>query len=419
MCIRDRFEATELCVDSLREGREVRVQGLLGGSRGLFISRVLDRWGRAIVVVPTEEELDCLVDDIGFFSGNERVIPMAVDPYGLQEPEREALRALLRFLEGEKAAIITTPEGLLLKVPSKEVLEALKLSLRVHQVIDRNWLIERLVELGYERVPMVETPGEMSVRGAILDLFPPERADPLRIEFFDNTIESIRTFDPHTQRSTAKLEHVVLWPAKLEGPNPLAREFADHLIVVEPEEVFERLKDFEPNPLFCAYGEIEGFLRDSPKVLLDGLWAESEGIRVEVQGHQGLREEVRAKGLKVLTFRIRDWFSRGHEVNIVISAEQQATRFSEILESYGIRGSPAGPKRGTVVGLSVGSLCRGFVLKKEGVVYLTETEIFGRKPRPSLRPKRGKLLDFDELKPGDYVVHVDYGIGIFLSLIHI
>ena len=392
------------------------MQGLLGGSRGLFISRVLDRWGRAIVVVPTEEELDHLVDDIGFFSGSERAIPMAVDPYGLQEPEREALRALLRFLEGEKAAIVTTPEGLLLKVPSREALQALKLSLRVTETIDRNWLIERLVELGYERVPMVETPGEMSVRGAILDLFPPERTDPLRIEFFDNTIESIRTFDPHTQRSTAKLEHVVLWPAKLEGPNPLAREFADLLIVVEPEEVFERLKDFEPNPLFCAYGEIEGLLRDSPKVLLDGLLAEPERIRVEVQGHQGLREEVRAKGLKVLAFRIRDWFSRGHEVNIVTSAGQQATRFMEILEAYGLKSSNVGPKRGMAVGLLVGSLSRGFVLKKEGIVYLTETEIFGRRPKPSPRPRRIKPLDFDELKPGDYVVHVDYGIGIFRGL---
>lgn len=406
------LEAVEICASHLREGKDVSLSGLHGGAKGLLLAHLIASFP-LLVVVPSEEAAEELALDITFFSRQRRAMSMLPDPYGLEDPRMEVLKALSSFTRGETAAIVTTPEGLLVRVPPKGEISALQVELRVGFHVDRTQLLSKLIDLGYERVPMVETRGEVSARGAIIDVFPPEAENPIRIEVFEDRVESIRTFDPITQRSLEKLEETKIGPARLEAHRPILEELPLPLVLVEPDEVMDRLRDGEPNPLCSSYPEVEPILRQRPKVSLNGLL--SEGIPVEAVAHHGLREEVRAKGFKALTYYLRDWLWGGYEVHIVVSSIQQAQRLQEILEAYGLKGNLGEPKRGQWVGILVGELSQGFLLRKERLVYLTEEEIFGRRPR-AVKPRREKAPEVEELRPGDYVVHVDYGIGIFRGL---
>ena len=418
----------EVCLQSLLRGDDFVLHGTGGGVRGLLLAELLSKGrGKILVVVPTEEAGEELVQDLRFFLPQGKVGVFFTDPYDLAFPGSRDLEILSPLARGTLEGVVTTPEGLARRLPSPETIRNLELRLKVGERRDRDELIEALVKMGYERGRVVESKGEMSVRGAILDLFPPDRDRPLRVEFFDEEICSLRTFDPLTQRSTGDLEEAIIAPARLEGDATLFDHLPSaQLVVVEPEEVEERLRSClerlreEIKALFHPPFAILEALKGRPKLLLEGVIRDGDGLRIEASLHHGLREEVKAKGLKALAFRLRDWLQRDYEIYIVTSNPHQAQRLAELLEDYGFRTSRGRAVKGRVIGVLEGDLSRGFILPKEGVVYLTEEEIFGQRGR--LRPPRKErpaLYNFEDLKPGDFVVHVDYGIGLYRGLVRL
>ena len=141
-------------------------------------------------------------------------------------------------------------------------------------------------------------------------------------------------------------------------------------------------------------------------------------MKVEAFLHHGLREEVKAKGFKALVSRFKDWLGKGWEVELVASNRHQAQRLVELLEDYGVKAALGHGERGRHVMVREGDLSRGFLLPREGLVFLTEEEIFGQKARAGPTPKQPPAFyNFEDLKPGDFVVHVDYGIGLYKGLV--
>ena len=201
----------------------VRLLGLRGGSRALVAAELIRAQAKRPVLVLTAHSraADALVEDLrvalGEQEGESRVCAFPRHdtlPYERFSPQPFVTAArmaiLYSLLEAEdvsrEAPIVVSPwSALLARVPSRKQVRTHTLQLEVGQTIERDLLIEKLTTAGYSRVAIVEDPGEFAVRGGIIDLYPPHRTLPCRVEFFDDEIESLRDFDPASQRSPGQV----------------------------------------------------------------------------------------------------------------------------------------------------------------------------------------------------------------------
>ncbi len=204
--------------------------GLRGGARGYLLSLIAQRSGRPILIIaPTAREAESLFFDLAFFLGEERSLsPLEkrlhlfpsweILPFEKLSPHPEnvaaRLEGLYHLVEGRSPLLVSTPPALMQRVLPKEVLKQSYRYLVAGAEMDREALLEHLAAWGFQNVPMVEERGDFSVRGAIVDIFPPAYSWPLRLEFFSDRLESIRDFDPATQRSQGSHQELLLLPVK-------------------------------------------------------------------------------------------------------------------------------------------------------------------------------------------------------------
>lgn len=212
----------------------VRLGGLRGSSRAFVAAKLIQEHGPrpVLVVSPTSKTSEALFENLQTALGTRvsearlRSFPRHDTlPFERFSPQpfvvTQRMSVLYLWLRSanahhqEVSPIVVTPwTALCLRVPARELVRSYTVHLEVGQRSDRDVLIERLLAAGYARMPLVEERGEMAVRGGILDLFPPQAARPVRIEFFGDEIESIREFDPTSQRSHATLSSVACAPAR-------------------------------------------------------------------------------------------------------------------------------------------------------------------------------------------------------------
>ncbi|HWP22600.1 MAG TPA: transcription-repair coupling factor, partial [Candidatus Binatia bacterium] len=207
-----------------------RVQGLQGGARAYVLSLAATVAKRPLVVIAAGAgEAEKLHEDLSFFLGEQSAgVPLAkrlhrlpaweVLPFENLSPHPDdvagRLQALYKLIEDPAPILIATPAALMQKVVSREDLKQSYLYLVAGQELSRDALLEHLVGWGFQNVPLVEERGDFSARGGIVDLFSPGYARPIRLEFDGDRIESIREFNPSTQRSERAHEEMLLLPMK-------------------------------------------------------------------------------------------------------------------------------------------------------------------------------------------------------------
>lgn len=217
-------------VGALAQGqRAVGAAGLAGASRARLVSRLVREGRRPVVVVtPDEASADAFARDLRFFLGPDaspteprllRVPANDVGPYDDLSPERTLVQSRLgaQFhlsMGADVDAVVLSAASLLRRVLPPRVLDAKSSLLQVDRDAPIDDLARTLTQAGYENVPLVEDPGTFAVRGGILDVFSPLYPHPARLEFFGDTIESIRFFDPDTQRTTGKVTELSICPAR-------------------------------------------------------------------------------------------------------------------------------------------------------------------------------------------------------------
>ena len=228
----------EQLVSRLKAGeRTVDVAGLHGAARGLVVRQLLAQaLGPVVAVAPDDDAADALECDLRFFlqgklgpADRPAILRFQIDsilPYDDFSPDRELELGRLRTLfllaqlglgsklSAAPAVLITTARGLLRKVIPRSVMDAAAELLGKGSAIDRDELATRLIRLGYARVPLVEDPGTFAVRGGVIDVFSPVYAQPARLELFGDEVESLRLFDPETQRTVTELGELYLSPAR-------------------------------------------------------------------------------------------------------------------------------------------------------------------------------------------------------------
>jgi transcription-repair coupling factor (superfamily II helicase) len=223
-------EAVQRTLPALRApqpGSRVRVAGLRSAARAFFLARcLLQAPAPTLCVLPSQDAAEAFADDLRFFLGGEQgagrrvhVYPMwDAPPFEGLSPSNEILAAqfegLYYLLSTENPILVTPVEALVQRVFPQEELMAATWSLKTGCDKALSDLVGHLVQWGYRRVPLVEEKGEVGVRGGIVDLFPPLAAQPLRVEFFGDTIESIRAFDPSSQRSLGQIDEATILPMR-------------------------------------------------------------------------------------------------------------------------------------------------------------------------------------------------------------
>ncbi len=231
-------------------GGHADVTGLIGAARGRLLAELLapdEGRARAVLAVAADEdEADQLARDAAFFAGAEAVLRIpsdAVLPYDDLSPDRgvelERLSALSRLhLAPERTPIVVvSARGLARRQLPRRVFESGSDLLGPGVEIAREALAEKLVLLGFSRVPLVEDAGTFAVRGGIVDLWSPADAAPVRLEFFGDEVESCRAFDPQTQRSEGDVAEVLLCPAREALFTPEGKEAAKATIRDAAERV--------------------------------------------------------------------------------------------------------------------------------------------------------------------------------------
>ncbi|MFL5391779.1 MAG: transcription-repair coupling factor [Myxococcales bacterium] len=211
---------------ALRGGaRKVRAQGLVGAAKGHVLWQLSRELKLPLVcVVPTDDTAEALEKDLRFFapettaSGITRLPGDEVLPYEGLTPDPGVVMAriagLFHLHLGEARIVVASVRGLARRVLPREALDQRSLQLATSATQDRDELASKLTAAGYAKVPIVEDPGTFAVRGGVFDVWSPLDSAPVRIEFFGDEVESLRRFDPQTQRSIAELSEVSFCPAR-------------------------------------------------------------------------------------------------------------------------------------------------------------------------------------------------------------
>ncbi|MBI1987319.1 MAG: transcription-repair coupling factor [Nitrospinae bacterium] len=515
----------------LQEGkRVVSLQGILGSSRAFLLALFLRQTKRSLLIlVPeiaqgrelyqelsfflnpleggAERVLSAWAKEVHFFSYEEsnlgavtgeirrdgevppREIPLSKETIG------ERLEVLEQLRSGRKVAVVAPVAAIMRRVPSRKALTERVKVLRLWDRCERQGLVDLALEGGYRRSDLVEERGELAVRGGIVDLYPPGYPNPLRIELDDDLVESIREFDPTSQKSIRLIEEAVILPLKeqLDRAEGLQETLFDYLppngmIVLDDalavSKKVQLLEEWiqEGRPSLLNEGKPQshpplngsgGASRPpsapathhrqseenweegvSPSSYLDleefQLYLEeSQLLRLyplgltEVAAEEDGSGEVHSLTLGPVGYyqgrfpdlarQVRQWQREGFSIAMVCLSRGQAIRLKSLLEEYGVNvtGAPPGPPIQAFEGLFqsiptssparvfVGRLSGGFLLPGLKAAVLVEDEIFGlRQKRPPIRHSKKDLFlsNFADLKPNDYVVHVDYGIGQYLGI---
>ncbi len=410
--------------EALRSGTDrVVLEGLWGSARALALVALLPADRPACVVVPPGAEALRALEDLRAFAaalGTKAPAEIAAFPppraalwQGGVHREEEAERAALlgRLTRGEPLWVVTPARGLVAALPAPDTVRRQVLVVAVGDALDRDALGEHLAAAGYERVATVSGVGQWSVRGGIVDVFSPARATPVRIELFGDDVESIRAFDPSTQRSTEPLGSATLLPMVPAGSGPAS--LRDYL----PPDALYGIVD--PALLQPAEGEpdltlaLAGRRRVECGLLVTGT---GSAFRLETRSVEGFRGQFGR-----LAAALAGWRAEGFRVRLLAGDEATARRLREILRDHDLEapelGSLLGPEP---LGILVAGAHAGFECPALGLVCLTEAEVFGVRRTARRRPayQRGAALGaFTDLAPGDLVVHEAHGIGRYAGLV--
>jgi len=482
--------AIDDALEALRQGSPAeKMAGLTSPAKALVTALAATELRRpALVLVEDERRAASLLEALQFFyrtlNGNSAapvlLLPALDTLPGVgagPHPEILEVRAstLARLVSGQCSIVVAPIDATLLSFAAPQFYESLSLSLTRDAEISLKEVIAHLAKTGYIRTELVEMEGHFSVRGGILDVFPAEAAKPVRIELLGDVVESLREFDPETQRSTGPVNRVIL-PPLTEFPLTASRRHDEDLdfpkfqtateetvaeraatlfdlregallVLDEPEEIAQRAAKSRDR-LLADSASLAGDAA-VPFVLPEDQWKkaldrqqrfslEELALRRDGRDPRTLKVQPTARyhgQIQAFLGEIRGRLSAGDEVLIAAASSGELERLADLCREYEVpyrlgelEQSATGAR--LVEEVTSGSapaavllrapLPEGFVIPEAKLAFYGTGDLFETAPaheRPRQRPKTaGFFSDFSELKPGDYVVHVDHGIGQFEGL---
>ncbi len=494
--------------------REQLVAGLSGSARTVFLASIYNETKKPLLIVTYNLlQAQKLYDDLIQLVSEQEVFlypanELIAAEMSVASPELKAQRidVLNHWSRNNKGIIVVPISGLRKVIPPKTLWKEQQLKLAVGEDIDVERQLLRFVEMGYVRAEMVSSPGEFSVRGGIIDIYPLTESDPIRIELFDTEIESIRSFSLEDQRSRNKMKDILIGPAteipfqpdhyekvaaKLEeGLGKSLKKFKDEkakqLLAQNISYEIEQLKNKQkPEQVFkylsFAYEEsnsLVDYLPENALIFVDeisrvqemndslekeeaewytSLLGEGKMIHDVVISHHIQRMVQKAKRsmvymslflrhvpgtnpqniinisckqmqsfhgqMHVLKTEIERLKKGKYAVLFLGADSKRVDKLESVLEDYGIESTIIQGHQDLLPGkvqIMEGDLQTGFELPIQKIAVITEEELFNKKPKKARRNQKlsnaERIKSYSELKVGDYVVHVNHGIGKYLGI---
>ena len=404
------LKSTELLKTKLENESEVFCSGLFLSARWFVVSQ-LDYSGIQVIVMPDRDSAEyCAADlynlvdgDCVFFlpdSGKKLEKSNYKSTLGVQRTS--AIGKILDYKEG-RLIIVTYPSAINEEIPDAVTIKESLLKLTVGDEISHEDMVSKLFENGFEKVDFVAEPGQFAVRGAIVDIFSYSYSDPFRISFFGDEIETINIFDCNTQLSKEKVHCAEIYPDLIASD---VESTSTHIVNILPEDSIiwldssDMYKDMEFFPLLNKFKRVYMELPLSRQ--------DAQTIKFNITPQPSFN-----KNFELLAEDIRTHLEGGYKVKIYGEKRSQLERLGSILSQIGamlpefIQGK---------------NIHNGFIDHDEKICCYSDHEIFDRFHRVNMRRtvEKSEQLTINDLTSfaiGDYVVHIDYGVGIFGGLV--
>lgn len=438
-------------IKAVPQAKNSMLTGVNFGAFNLIIRELLHRLQQPILIVASDENraqqiysslVELFEENMVHFFPVEPLLETQAAVSSLDELSQR-LDAMSFLLTKQKGIVISTPQALQYPLPAAIKFKANSLTLKVNQVCNLSKICDFLVRCGYKRDDLVANPGEFALRGDILDIYPINIAYPYRIEFFDDEIDNIRTFNPVSQRTKDSLTEVVIEPAD------------DQLDKLYQNEDYTTILDYLTESGIICFDDIRAIRQNIVQIdarnrdyLANETSTNIKNSRldftsifnqiVQAKIYSSLFQ-VSVNDLKIdqlLNLHTREpqqFFSQMSLIKnelsvyelqpqtVIIQADNlvRAKQIKSTFADYGIDITIAAenkliPNKRQII---VDNFNQGFVLPRISLIYLTEHDLFNRqlhihKKIKSLENAQ-QIRSYQELNPGDYVVHINHGIGIF------
>lgn len=422
--------------EELKRAGNVKLRQFTGSSPAFLYHDIEPDFDTLLILTEDHERAAAIASDIEQL-GSDGVFlfpPTRRKPYDQQKivdtsTMVQRSEVLEKIQTGEANVVVAPVEAIFEKLVPPEQFSKASLMLEKGMELSPEKLSELLTDQGYTTERFVGSPGEFAIRGGIFDIFPYSGEYPLRVEFFGDEIDTIREFDPDSQRSVAFLKHARIVPNAafstgenkeslisylpeksvlvLEGADLLADQINE--FVEEAHEKFQDLDDDSINPPDAEFMTLDEWESSLEKfgVLTAGTLNNSISADLTVEINSGPHPSFNGS-FKILRSFIEEQSAEGVRTTILCDHENQKERFDELLGE---------PNEEFQYILAVQSLHQGFILPGQKLAVLTDHEIFNRYHRPKVKRKQVRggisMKELKDLNVGDYVVHVDYGIATF------
>ena len=442
-------------------------------TKSLLLARVFEQTGKNIIFVTADDKVaEDYLEDLDLLIGRDKAhfLPdYEVLPYEQRSPHYmlrgQRIETLTAAVSSEPGIYSVSIRSLLRKITSASIFKENIIRFSVNEEYDPDVLISNLVGMGYENQFQVSKVGEIARRGGIIDVFSPNSHRPVRIEFFGDIVESIRVFSVNSQRSTGEeLTKITLIPSRefslhdidtdekmwqkihdngfYEGIEldvsmfiPKIETFLeyfsyDNCLIFWDEfqyvpsyvkEIFEETTDLyqkirtkyknriipQPDALFADKRFVNKILKKYSNYFFSASFQEFKEIAAKLKAPIVSQTNLQGN-LEIFETELKEKLDDGYRIIIQSDNSSQSKRMRDLLPQYDDQ-----------IDFTIGVLQSGFDITDAKVAIYTDHEIFSRYKRKSHQNRFSKeeaLVDYDALKPGDYIVHIDHGIGIYAGL---
>ncbi len=479
------------------KGKKISIEGVAPSSFSLLAASIFhESPGQLILITENPQKMQNLCLDISCYVNPDIVYslpPWETLPYEFVSPptstERDRITAIHRILSNEPYIIVTTVESVIRKLPHKEFFLNKGIKLEINTDYPFDDIIEMLVTYGYRREARVEGFGHFSVKGGIIDIFLPSKDYPIRLDFFGDTLESIREFDINSQISHTKLASVTIYPERelilfekekrklreilLEAKNKklqLTDEMHNYITEMEsgnkniPPQRIKGIEDIFP--LIMDSASLPDYFRDKARVILiETPELLSQKASLEKTFNELYRKKkdsilcvppkrlmdysafdrIRENAISIQTFtttqdytgfslksipgfrgKIKDVreeissrIEKGWEIIVTTGFEGQARRLYDLLSGFDPDSDFTKINKEKRLNILISPLREGIEVNSVKILLITDHEIFGKsyRKKKQFKKRRSKPIgSFLDLSAGDYIVHINHGIGIFRGI---
>ena len=450
-------EIEEICEERGREPGMLLLSGCVTSQKTHLMYALGKGYGHTLIVLSSEDKAKKIYEEYRFLNENTSYYPAKdllfyqADIHGKQLV-KQRMETLQMMMEAKsQVTVITTIDGFMDELPSEAEIKGDILTISNGEALEFESLKEKIIKLGYDREAQVDGPGQFAVRGGIIDIYPLTEELPIRIEFWGDEVDSIRTFDVDSQRSVENLEQIVIYPADdrlgsdrkvsfinyfdpkdtlvfLDEPARLLEKgrLAENEVEKAREnraEEMERTGEMEEAPEFFTTDEIIKFLNKFCMIGMCALEMKCKPFFVKKRfGIQAKSVNPYNSSFEMLTQDLKRLKRNGYRAVLISGSRTRAKRLAEDLRDYDLSSFYSEDQEREVnpgeIMVCYGHIEVGYEYPMIKFIVISESDIFGKTKKKKKRKSYDgqKISSFSDLKPGDYVVHENHGLGIYRGI---